>query len=200
MSNYPRDEFDRVLENSARHGVHRSSLETTKRSLVPIMVFGAAALCIGLLAFLIVPNLGTNKTDTTPIAAVQTTASASPTTSSAPTTTAAPTPVQTPSATPTAVPTPDSVVNKTTPLSIYNATGVSGLAAKYSATVTADGWTVAQAANWAGAVQGTSSIIYNGVAQKANAEALSKLLGIATLIDSAEMGQPLVVILGPGAK
>lgn len=85
-------------------------------------------------------------------------------------------------------------------MAIFNATGISGLAAKYSGIVGADGWTVSQAGNWTGGLQGASSIVYNGAAQKANAEAVSKLLGIGTLIDSAEMGVPLTVILGPGAQ
>ncbi|WP_287934213.1 LytR C-terminal domain-containing protein, partial [Arthrobacter sp.] len=64
---------------------------------------------------------------------------------------------------------------------------------------TSDGWTVSQTGNWNGAPQSVSSIIYSGPAQKANAEALGKLLNIATLLDSAEMGIPLTIVLGPGA-
>lgn len=204
MTKYPRDEFDRVPENSARHGVHRASLEVATRSLVPVMIFGVAALCVGLLAFLIVPKISGQDTAVNPPAshasstaatapgtAPGTKATASATPSAAPRTTA----VKTPSPTPT----PGSVVDKSTPVAIFNATGIGGLAAQYSATATSDGWTVSQTGNWTGAPQSVSSIIYSGPAQKANAEALGKLLNIATLLDSAEMGIPLTVVLGPGA-
>jgi cytoskeletal protein RodZ len=199
MSNYPRDEFDRVLENSARHGVHRASLEAPPRSLMPLMTFGVAALCIGLLAFLIVPKLSGNHATTAPPAAVSSTSAKATTPRPLPTSTAAQTTAAPDSPSPTPTPTPDSVLNKATPVAIYNATGIGGLAAKYSGIVMSDGWTVSQAANWAGQPQGASSIVYNGVAQKANAEELGKLLNIPTLLDSAEIGTPLAVILGPGA-
>jgi hypothetical protein len=48
--------------------------------------------------------------------------------------------------------------------------------------------------------QQTSSVFYKGAAQKGNAEALGKLLGISNLVDSAEFQQPVVVVLGPGYK
>mgnify|MGYP007099680421 FL=1 len=46
--------------------------------------------------------------------------------------------------------------------------------------------------------QKRSVVFYSGAAQKANAEALGELLGIQTVVDSAEFQQPLVVVLGPG--
>lgn len=198
MSNYPRDEFDAVEENSARHGVHRSSMEVRSRSLLPLMVVGVAALCVGLLAFFLLPKIANN---TTPPPAAQTSATA-PATTAAPTTEApSPTPEATPTQqpTPTPTPTPSSVVDKTVAVAVYNAAGISGLAAQYAGSITADGWTVSQQANWAGQPQPASVIFYNGIVQKANAEALSKLLNIPTLVDTAELGIPLAVVLGPGA-
>jgi cytoskeletal protein RodZ len=200
MTNYPRDEFDGVPENSARHGVHRASLDASPRSLVPLMIFGVAALCVGLLAFLIVPRLSAPHTVNPPLAVVHSATKAPAPPSPSPVTTTAPTkaPVQTPSPTPT--PTPDSVIDKSTAVAIFNATGIGGLAANYTGTVTANGWTVSQAANWAGAPVATSVIFYNGVAQKANAQDLGKLLNITSLVDTAELGLPLAVVLGPGAQ
>lgn len=194
MSNYPRDEFDAVEENSARHGVHRSSMEVRSRSLLPLMVVGVAALCVGLLAFFIVPKM-TNTT--TPPPAAQTSATAPATTVAPEPTTEAPTPTQ--EETPTPTPTPEAVADKTVPVSVFNATGISGLAAQYAGTIMADGWSVAQQSNWVGQPQGASVIFYSGAAQKVNAEALSKLLNIPALVDTAELGIPLAVVLGPGA-
>ncbi|WP_154605032.1 MULTISPECIES: LytR C-terminal domain-containing protein [Arthrobacter] len=203
MSNYPRDEFDRVPENSARHGVHRASLETPTRSLVPLMIFGVAALCIGVLAFFVVPKIAGNDTAAPPPPVGQSTAATTAQTSSdvlpSPTSSATPTTTQAPTPEPTAAPTPDSVVDKSTPVAVYNGTGTPGLAAKYAALVTAGGWTVSQSANWGGLPQATSVIFYSGVTQKANAQALGTLLNITNLVDTAELKIPLTVVLGPGA-
>lgn len=201
MSNYPRDEFDAIEEHSARHGVHRSSLDPQRRSLMPLMVVGVVALCVGLLAFFIMPKFFTTTT-TPPVAEVTQSSTAAPSTTAAPATpSAAPTttPVETPTPTPTPEPTPTAVVDKTVPVAIYNAAGVSGLAATYAGRVQADGWMVSQSANWAGQPQATSVIFYSDVEQKGNAEALSALLGIPTLLETPELGVPLAVVLGPGA-
>lgn len=195
MSNYPRDEFDAVEENSARHGVHRSSMEVRSRSLLPLMVVGVAALCVGLLAFFFVPKM----TTTTPPPAAQTSATAPATTAAPEATTEAPTPTPTPEVTPTPTPTPEAVADKTVAVSVFNATGISGLAAQYAGTIMADGWSVAQQSNWVGQPQSASVIFYNGATQLVNAKALSKLLNIPTLVDTAELGVPLAVVLGPGA-
>ena len=85
------------------------------------------------------------------------------------------------------------------PCQVFNASGIGGLAAKYSGIVSGAGWGVNQTANWQGMAQPSSVIFYNGPAQKANAEALGQLLGITRLVDTAELGIPLAVVLGPGA-
>lgn len=192
MSNYPRDEFDDVEENSARHGVHRSSMEPQARSLMPLMIVGVVVLCVGLLAFFIMPKMLNNTTapDTT-----GTTTTAAP--SVTPSVEAAPT--EAPTTAPEVAPVPDSVVDKAIPVAIFNATGMPGLAGRYSTLVAGDGWSVSQAANWAGQPQSVSVIFYNGIEQQANAQALGTLLNIPTLVDTAELGIPLAVVLGPGA-
>ncbi len=197
MSKYARDEFDAVEENSARHGVHRASIEPQRRSLMPLMIVGVVALCVGLLAFFIMPKVLDNDT---PMAAETTTATSAPA-SATPSAEATPSeaPTTAPVETPTPTPTPDSVVDKTTAVAIFNAVGTSGLAGRYSGLVINDGWSVSQSANWAGQPQATSVIYYDGIEQKANAEALSALLNIPTLVDTAELGLPLAVVLGPGA-
>lgn len=200
MSNYPRDEFDAIEENSARHGVHRASIAPQRRSLMPLMVVGIVALCVGLLAFFIMPKM-LNNNITQPPAIVSETTTAPPSATSATPTTPAPseTPVETPTPTPSPSPSPDSVVDKSIPVAIYNATGIPGLAASYAGRVQVDGWTVSTAANWNGQAQAASVIMYSGIEQKANAEALSALLGIPALAEASEFGVPLAIILGPGA-
>lgn len=208
MSNYPRDEFDEVPENSARHGVHRATMELPKRSLLPILMVGIAALCIGLLAFFVLPRMldtsGTSGAES-PLASESSVAEPAPTTADpvpttvepAPSPSAAATPSAPPSATPSAAPAPS--VDKTVPVAIYNATGTSGLAARYSNAVITNGWTVSASANWAGQPQRSSVIFYQDATQAANAQELAALLGIPTVVETADLGLPLTVVLGPGA-
>ena len=206
MTKYARDEFDRVPETSARQGVHRTVSAPRSRRLGPILSFGAAALAIGLVAFLLLPKLGFGPAGGSAMTADQasnnaaaspapTAAGATPSASSAPTGSLAPA-----GSTPSASATPSAAVDKTQPVAIYNGTATAGLAGRVGTTVTSAGWVLGPLGNWGGARQQTSVVFYNGPAQKANAEALGTLLGIATLVDSAEFKMPLVVVLGPGFK
>ncbi|WP_445155214.1 LytR C-terminal domain-containing protein [Arthrobacter sp. Hor0625] len=205
MTKYARDEFDRVPETSTRQGVHRAVAAAGTRRLGPILAVGAVALAIGLFAFLLLPKLGFAGSGPAAVAVDQAasnaTASQAPTAgataSSGPTASNSPTASPKPTATtPTA--SPEAGVDKTQPVAIYNGTTTPGLAGRVGSTVTADGWAAGPVANWGGAPQQTSVVYYSGPAQKANAEALAALLGIGTVVDSAEFQMPLVVVLGPG--
>ncbi|WP_394941875.1 LytR C-terminal domain-containing protein [Psychromicrobium sp. YIM B11713] len=201
MSNYPRDEFDNVPESSSRQGVHRSVMSEPRRSLWPILAFAVVALVIGAVAFLVIPKLiggaSTAAGDSSSSASSSSTAtatrpSASPTTP--PPTTPPPT-TSKPPTTPSAPP-----LDKTQPVNVYNGAGIGGLAARVAQQVRGDGWVVPISANWSGVPQPSSAIFYNGASQKTNAEELGKLLGITRLVDTAELGVPLAVVLGPGAQ
>ena len=210
MTKYARDEFDRVPETSTRQGVHRAVAASRRRSLAPILAAGCVALAIGLVAFLILPKLGFSAGQA---AAVTAGGSASASASSSPsaTSTMSPSPTPTspepagtdaaaaPAASPSATPSATAAaVDKTQPVTIYNATTTAGLATRVGGTVTSDGWVLGETGNWGGVPQQTSVIFYSGVEQKDNAEALGALLGVDTLVDSAEFNRPLVVVLGPG--
>ena len=209
MTKYARDEFDRVPETSARQGVHRAVAASRRRSLAPILAAGCVALAIGLVAFLILPKLGFSAGQA---AAVTAGGSASASASSSPsaTSTVSPSPTPTspepagtdaaaPAASPSATPSATAAaVDKTQPVTIYNATTTAGLATRVGGTVTSDGWVLGETGNWGGVPQQTSVIFYSGIEQKDNAEALGGLLGVDTLVDSAEFNMPLVVVLGPG--
>jgi len=209
MTKYARDEFDRVPETSTRQGVHRAVAASRRRSLAPILAAGCVALAIGLVAFLILPKLGFSAGQA---AAVTAGGSASASASSSPsaTSTVSPSPTPTspepagtdaaaPAASPSATPSATAAaVDKTQPVTIYNATTTAGLATRVGGTVTSDGWVLGETGNWGGVPQQTSVIFYSGVEQKDNAEALGALLGVDTRVDSAEFNMPLVVVLGPG--
>lgn len=210
MTKYARDEFDRVPETSARQGVHRTVAESRRRRLWPILAVGAAALAIGLVAFLILPKLGFTSAGTTAAAAAgqgsSATAEPSPDASSAGPSSAAPSavPSAAPSAEPSASATPSdtpeatAALDKTQPVAVYNGTTTAGLAGRVGGTLTTAGWVLGPTGNWGGVRQQTSVIFYSTPAQKGNAEALGSLLGIATTVQSAEFKMPLVVVLGPG--
>jgi hypothetical protein len=217
MSNYPRDEFDRVPESSSRQGVHRARLEPPKSGgLALLITIGAIVLLIGAAAYFLLPNLGFSG-DTEP-AATETsqqaeegtaedpatdgetaeTAEASGTGDEAPGGAAAPTASAAPtSATPT--PSPESAaVDKSTGVVVLNATSVPGLAGSVTNRLSTDGWAVTFTGNWSGQPQPSSVIFYNGEEQLANAQALAAQLGIGRLVNTSALGQPLTVVLGPG--
>jgi len=204
MTKYAKDEFDQVPQNTSRQGVHRDAQETARPTLWPVLTVGAVALVLGLVAFLILPNLGrvapsasSNTTTPAPLqtsaapSAAPTESSSAPPASSEPST--EPTPSETPSATPTSAP-----VDKATPVAVYNGAGTAGLAGRVAGLVQGDGWALSTVGNWGGLPQQTSVIFYNAPEQKANAEALGTLLGIQTIVETPEVQQPLVVVAGPG--
>lgn len=224
MSPYPRDEFDDVPENSARRGVHRGGPPPARHTFWLLIALGAAALLIGLMAFFVFPRLGLGDRATPAPASAGTTAPASagasgtstPSTPAPGPATSAPAPglptpapavpaptgpvgASTPSSAPSSAPAA-AAVDRGTPVAIFNAAGTEGLAGKYSDMVSADGWTVGQAANWDGPPQAASVIYYEGPAQQAGAEELGRLTGIATLVQTTELQVPLAVVLGPGAE
>ncbi|WP_024366551.1 LytR C-terminal domain-containing protein [Arthrobacter sp. TB 26] len=206
MTKYARDEFDRVPETSARQGVHRAVAESRhRRRLVPILAVGAAALAIGLVAFLFMPKLGfTSAGDTLAVSAEQSGSSAAaspaPTASGEAPASQAPSETPPPSGTPSATPSAVAAIDKTQPVAVFNGTTTAGLANRVGGTVSTAGWTLGTLGNWGGAPQQRSVIFYSGAAQKGNAEALGQLLGIPTVVDSAEFQLPLVVVLAPGFK
>jgi LytR cell envelope-related transcriptional attenuator len=211
MTNFARDEFDRVPEASSRQGVHRAVSAPSRPRLWPILSVGIGALAVGLVAFLLLPQLGFQAAASpsanaagAPSSTPSATSSAKPSTavkasgaSNAASPSAAPS--SSPSATaPAAAQALGSTVDKTLPVSVYNGTLTSGLAGRVGATVQADGWALGQVANWQGAPQQQSVIFYSDAAHKASAEAIGALLNITTFVESAEFQTPVAVVLGPG--
>jgi hypothetical protein len=219
MTKYARDEFDKVPETTSRQGVHRTASAPARVRLWPILAVGLVALAIGVVSFLILPKMGFGGTGSqasslaaSPLAdtgATQPAAQESPAEPSAnatPSAEAMPSASNepSPSAEAEAEPTPSAdapvFLDRTQPVAVYNAAGTAGLASRVGGTVQADGWTLGQVGNWAGAPQQGSTIFYSGADQLANAQALAELLGVPTLVSSTEFQVPLVVVLGPGYR
>ncbi|MFJ5955160.1 LytR C-terminal domain-containing protein [Paenarthrobacter sp. NPDC092416] len=203
MTKFARDEFDRVPQNTSRQGVHRDAQETARPTLWPVLTVGAVALVLGLVAFLILPRLGlvapgASSSVSTP-APQQSDSTPSPgsSESSAPIASGEPSPGTSPSGVPSETPS-SAPVDKTTVISVYNGTATAGLASRVAGLVQGDGWPLGTVGNWGGLPQQTSVIFYNGPTQKANADALGSLLGIKSIVESPEIQQPVVVVVGPG--
>ncbi len=217
MSNYPRDEFDRVPESSSRQGVHRARLEPPKGGgLALVITAGVIVLLIGAAAYFLLPNLnpgnsepaasetensqpadeasaGTGDGPTDP-AADEPDEEAAP--SPAESTAAAEEPEETETA---ASASPDAAaVDMSTGVVVLNATNAAGMAGEASNRLTGQGWPVTYTGNWSGQPQPSSVIFYNGPEQLPNAQAIAGTLGIDRLVDSAALQQPLTVVLGPG--
>lgn len=227
MSNYSRDEFDRVPESSSRQGVHRERMEQPKGGgLALVISAGVIALLIGAAAYFVLPNLNLlggsepvatqgadsqatdepaeainddkNKVSSDP--SEESDGGAAPSESAGPaeeTEESAPAESEAPPE--SAEPSPEAAaVDKTTGVVVLNSTTVPGLAGNAGSRLTAAGWPVGFTGNWAGAPQSSSVVFYNGPDQLANAQAIAGSLGIERLIDSADLQQPLTVVLGPG--
>jgi hypothetical protein len=219
MTKYARDEFDKVPENASRQGVHRTASAPARVRLWPILAVGLVALAIGVVSFLILPKMGFGGTGSqasslaaSPLADTGATepaaqeSPAEPSANATPSAEAVPSASNepSPSAEAEAEPTPSAdapvFLDRTQPVAVYNAAGTAGLASRVGGTVQADGWTLGQVGNWAGAPQQGSTIFYSGADQLANAQALAELLGVPTLVSSTEFQVPLVVVLGPGYR
>jgi LytR cell envelope-related transcriptional attenuator len=219
MTNYARDEFDRVPEAASRQGIHRAAAAPKRPRLWPILSVGTGALAVGVATFVLLPHGGLEAPGqpASEAAAVAQSGSAEPGAASAKPSTAAPTAGASKPASPSAAASADpseaapspaateasvdvlaSTVDKALPVSIFNGTLTSGLAGRVGASVEADGWTLGQVANWQGAPQQTSVIFYSGAERKASAEALGKLLNITTLVESPGFESSVAVVLGPG--
>jgi hypothetical protein len=213
MTKYARDEFDKVPEAASRQGVHRMASAPSRVRLWPILAVGIAALAIGMVSFLILPKMGFSAADSqasasleAPLAGTGATATALPESPAAPSVEAAPSVSDEPPQSTGAEPRPTAsaeapvFLDKTQPVAVYNAAGTAGLASRVGGTVQADGWTLGQVGNWAGAPQQGSIIFYSGPDQLGNAQALAELLGVSTVVNSTEFQVPLVVVLGPGYR
>jgi hypothetical protein len=214
MTKYARDEFDKVPETTSRQGVHRTASAPSRVRLWPILAVGLLALAIGAVSFLILPTLGysgpanqaSSSLQAAPLADTGATETAAPESTPEPSVEAQPSasdePVPTAEAEPEPTTQPDAPVflDKTQPVAVYNAAGTAGLASRVGGTVQADGWTLGQVGNWAGAPQQGSVIYYSGPDQLANAQALAELLGVPSTVSSTEFQVPLVVVLGPGYR
>ncbi|MBG6190076.1 hypothetical protein IWX64_001010 [Arthrobacter sp. CAN_A212] len=209
MSQYPRDEFDKIPESASRQGVHRERLVPPGSSGLALKILvGVLALAVGLAAFFILPRLGfgSGAEPTSGQSTATATADASPSPAAgadssepAPSDPATDGPAGggTEGSDPTLTADPDGI-DRSEPVNVYNASGIGGQATLAAGRVTADGWTVGEIADWGGAPLQNSVIFYNDPSQLETAQELSGVLGIPTLIETTEVSPDVTVVIGPG--
>ncbi|MFJ6001548.1 LytR C-terminal domain-containing protein [Arthrobacter sp. NPDC092385] len=207
MTDYARDEFDKVPESSARQGTHRERLIPARSSGLGLKItVGALALLIGLGAYFILPRLGIAGGGGESAAAPSDIASsAGPSQDEA----ESPAPTATSEATgeagddesadAEATSSTDRAddLDRTQTVNVLNGTGAPGLASVAAGRLASAGWSSALPGNWAGTPLDASVVFYNGEAQRAAAEAVAEDLGITNLIDSPDVSQDISVVLGP---
>lgn len=224
MTQYPRDEFDRIPESAARQGVHRERIAPPRTGgLVFKVIAGLLVLVVGLAAYFLFPRLGIGQasdvssatTSTpTPSDSPEETAEAEPTETEEETAqdsgeepgtqpSAEETAGATPSAEPGEEPSPEqtetaAAVDRSQPVAVLNATTVSGLASTAAGRLQADGWVVGQIGNWSGQQLQGSIVFYNGEEQRATAEELAAVLGIPTVQGDAGFASGITAVVGPG--
>lgn len=226
MTQYPRDEFDRVPESATRQGVHRERLVPPhSNGLLLKVLAGLLVLMIGLAAFFLFPRLGLGQASETTAAgaAGNPTPTAEPTVEETPSENPAERPSEepseepeaspsasatessrpAPSESPAAEPTPEetepaAVADRSQPVTVLNATTVGGLASTAAGRLQTDGWSVSQVGNWAGQPLQSSIVLYNGEEQRATAEELAAVLGIPVVQGNAGFASNITVVLGPG--
>ena len=219
MTNYPRDEFDRVPEFSNRSGSHRengwaaaASVGGARSGLRWLMVFGAIALVVGLFSFMVLPKLTGATTDPAPVAASSSGAqetAASSESSESPSespTEASETPAESESAetaesteasssTEASESGPAEDVDTSMPLGVYNGAKVGGLAGKARTDLQNAGFSNVAASNWTKKVT-YSTVYYRSETQRATAEAAAGELGITSIMQSANIPGNIAIVLG----
>jgi hypothetical protein len=183
---YPEDEFDVVGRESGPRGVHRaprSAWATAAPFVLVVLLF--SGLAYGLVTYLYSWQGLTLPGQEIPddLQGQSPSASASATT---------------PAATPTTTP-PPPVAPKPlfgTPVTVYNATSIRGLAADGAAALTTAGFTKVTAENFTGRKPAASTVFYASDDLKVTAEAAAASLGITTVtLSPAESADGIAVVL-----
>ena len=218
MTNYPRDEFDRVPEFSNRSGSHRengwaaaASVGGARSGLRWLMVFGALALVVGLFSFMVLPKLMGTSNDPAPVASSSSESTSAPASSGA---SESPSATEDPSETPSESGSTDpgasteasesadasasglpEDVDTTMVMGVYNGAKVGGLAGQARTELLNAGFSNVSASNWTKKVT-YSTVYYRSETQRATAEAAAGELGITSIMQSANIPGNIAIVLG----
>lgn len=190
QSNSGYDERYVMPLEASRRGAHRARVSPVMAVLPIVAVVGIVIGAIALV-YLFFGGLGGSGSASQATSSVQGTPAV--------TTSAAPASTSTSAATPSASASTGGTVDKTISVSVYNATGVTGLARRYGAKVTAAGWSLGTVASWSTRLSDT--VVYYGTdTQEATAQALVKVVGHGeTRLSPAKAGTGISVVIGNDA-
>jgi hypothetical protein len=192
---YPDDEFDAPPDPTAPRGVHRAPRSAWSRW----WPFLAVLVIAPLLAYSIVTFVSRDTSgdgDTTS----GSTATSGPT-STATAASEAPTdesekPSEEPTEPADEETTPAPEVDLTTPVTVYNAAGIQGLAGQGAGALTEAGFSSVVADNFGGTAPDTSTVYYATEDQRATADLVASTLGVTTVtLDPAQAGTGIAVVL-----
>jgi len=192
---YADDEFDAPTGPDVPRGVHRAPRSAWSRwwpFLVVILVVPAIA--YGLVTFASRDNSSSTPTSSTTSKAPSASASKPSTSPSAESSSEPSEPAESASEEPTAE------VALATPVTVFNAAGISGLAASTVTDLKGAGFTNVTAANYVGTKPGESTVYYASDDLKATADLVAQTIGIDTVTLSesdAEDGVSAVLITQP---
>jgi hypothetical protein len=176
---------------ASRRGAHRAR-PNPLTSIVPVVAGMAVVVLVVVGAFTLLGGRGSP--DSSTVGAAPTT-SPSASTSTGPST--APT---TPAGSASSTASAGADVDKTIALRVRNSTSTQGLAKKFSSTLTADGWTVAETGDANQRGLATTLVYYGKSSQKASAQAVVDTLGFGKVKKSAaNAGDGITVVLGADA-
>ena len=185
---YPEDEFDQAALHAGPRGVHRQPRAGLRRwwPFLAVLVL-APALALAFVTFLShsgtsskIPGFSSLTEDST--------ASAAPSQTSSPTASA--------TASATTTPTPTAAGPALgTKIQVLNGAGVSGVAGKASAKLTAAGFTSVTSGNYGGAALSVSTVFYATPAYAVTAKAVGTALGIAQVKESATQASGAIVVV-----
>lgn len=195
---YPDDEFDAPADPTAPRGVHRAPRSAWSRW----WPFVAVLVIAPLLAYAIVTFVSRDQSTDDDTASGAT---------SAPTATATPgasedasgeatepaddaSDEETEPADEETTPAPEADLS--TPVTVYNAAGIQGLASTGAGELTEAGFTSVVADNFGGTAPASSTVFYETEDQAATAELVASTLGLTTVtLDAAQAGSGIAVVL-----
>ncbi|MEN0130566.1 MAG: LytR C-terminal domain-containing protein [Brevundimonas sp.] len=194
---YPDDEFDAPTGPDVPRGVHRAPISAWSRWWPFVVVI----IVVPALAYALVTWASRDNTTTdsgTPEASASAPqASGTPTTSAEPSTTPSEAPSDTPTQTEEATPTESPAsVELDTPVVVYNAAGISGLAASTVTKLEGAGFTAAKADNFSGAKPGQSTVYYASEDLEPTAALVGETIGVDALeLSASDAGDGISAVL-----
>ncbi|MHC6175542.1 LytR C-terminal domain-containing protein [Glutamicibacter endophyticus] len=191
MTNYPRDEFDRVPEFNTRVGSHHAhgwaqsaAAKSAGGSLRWVIIAAVSVLIIGAISFFVFNQQPASPTATEPTA----------TTTASEETSSSPTPSETEEPSPS-FSIDDSEVLYGQRVGIYNASGVRGSAGTAQEQLLEEGFTNLRTGDWS-RLETESAVYYASNAYEMTAQKTAAALGIEAVLQTSNIPDRISIVIG----